>query len=177
MLLKYAIYTYTLTYAEHRVQFKHYNYNNYYYHLIYFYLPTFTLSMLGSEMSESNTSMSSISWLYSCSPITSTSSGSSKLTILALTFLRRFPRWKRCTCLVARSNTPYDDDADVDHNYSLKGDISIAEVSGAAFQYTPLSLNHIQAVELIHKYDVYYIVHRRERGDAIIYDISHSCYL
>ena len=63
-------------------------------------------------MSESNTSMSSISWLYSCSPITSTSSGSSKLTMLALTFLRRFPRWKRCTCLVARSNTPYNDDDD-----------------------------------------------------------------
>jgi len=104
-------------------------------------------------MSESNTSMSSISWLYSCSPITSTSSGSSKLTILALTFLRRFPRWKRCTCLVARSNTPYGDDADVDHNYSLKGDISIAEASRAALQYTSLSLNHIQTVELIHKYD------------------------
>ena len=82
--------------------------------------------------------------------------------MLALTFLRRFPRWKRCTCLVARSNTPYDDDddtdivdtyivdedivdeeivdediadkdaddanvnyRDVDHNYSLKGDIYI----------------------------------------------------
>ena len=104
--------------------------------------------------------------------------------MLALTFLRRFPRWKRCTCLVARSNTPYDDDTDivdtdivdtdivdedivdkdaddadvdyrdVDHNYSLKGDISIAEAFGTAFQYIPLSLNHIQSVELIHKYDV-----------------------
>jgi hypothetical protein len=30
------------------------------------------------------------------------------------------------------------DDSDVDHHYSLYGDISIAEAFGSAFQYTPL---------------------------------------
>ena len=45
---------------------------------------------------------------YNMFPITSASSGSSSCTTLASTFLRLLPRWNKCTCLVARSNTPLD---------------------------------------------------------------------